>query len=286
MKRRKPSSHDDDESSDQFDIGDPYGGQRLVNVRESTVTTSNRAVDEECDDDNTNNSNKNNSVVDDDSDGMDYRADEQRYVFPASSTSTSHIYTAATTTSAAYCFGIGGVTPVPCLQREIGRMPQEQIQKVNEDLLGLSLGSNNKVADVVNEESIVQLLVEIEALDDQYKSAYHLAIELSSPTHVLHTSGLAVAFLRSVEGSAKRAAKRFVQHFQTKLELFGQDRLCRPILLSDLDQYDMEALESGGFQILPQKDRAGRPILFGRYTCMRYRSVTNMVRDVMYCSVV
>ena len=60
----------------------------------------------------------------------------------------------------------------------------------------------------------------------------------------------------------------------------------KDIELSDLDEYDMEALRSGGFQVLPKRDLAGRNVLFGRYTAMRYREIKNMVRlSLISCAV-
>jgi hypothetical protein len=44
----------------------------------------------------------------------------------------------------------------------------------------------------------------------------------------------------------------------------------------------MEALKSGGFQVLAERDLAGRSILYGRYTSMRYRTIENMLRALWY----
>jgi hypothetical protein len=184
--------------------------------------------------------------------------------------------------------------------REAARLTSEQQQKIGRDLLGIAADRVD-----VPESAVWELHEEISKLVradggtnngnriDQHRStetaaaaatsitgAFQLAMELD-PEYAT-SRRLSLAFLRSVEGSAKRAAKRYVRHFTTKLDLFGRDKLCKDIELSDLDEYDMEALESGGFQVLDQKDRAGRPILFGRYTCMKYRSVTNMVRALWY----
>jgi hypothetical protein len=64
--------------------------------------------------------------------------------------------------------------------------------------------------------------------------------------------------------------------------LFGENKLVKDITLDDLDEYDMEALESGGFQVLAEKDLAGRSVLYGRYTSMRYRTIDNMLRALWY----
>lgn len=182
----------------------------------------------------------------------------------------------AAVATSTFCFGTRQ-DPPPCLQREMVRLSTRQVQKIGEDLIG--------VADRVDvpESSVAELHREIQRLVSDGTvgtDAYQLAYELD-PEYATNRR-LGLAFLRSVEGCSKRAAKRYVRHFATKLELFGRDKLCKTIELSDFDEYDMEALESGGFQVLKEKDRAGRPILFGRYTCMKYRSVTNMVRALWY----
>lgn len=183
--------------------------------------------------------------------------------------------------AANFCFGNQQHgTMAPCLQREVVQLSNQQVQKIGEDLIG--------VADRVDvpDSAVAELYEQIENLvrtDSASTStaAYQLACELD-PEYASNNRRLSLAFLRSVEGSTKRAAKRYLRHFSSKLDLFGRDKLCKDIELSDLDEYDMEALESGGFQVLKEKDRAGRPVLFGRYTCMKYRSVQNMTRALWY----
>lgn len=147
-------------------------------------------------------------------------------------------------------------------------MPTASRERAGQDLLGV--GEEIEIP----LERLDELQERIDSLDDN-KAAYDLAMEMS-PEYAMDPR-LRMAFLRSVDGSAKKASKRFIRHFQTKLELFGREKLVKHIELSDLDDYDLEALRSGGFQVLPTKDRGGRPILFGRYTCMKYRSIDNMV---------
>ena len=166
---------------------------------------------------------------------------------------------------AAFCFG--GAEMPACLTRELNNMPMPSREQVGHDIFGIS-----EVNDIPM-DAIEQMEQEIKKV--KRKAAYELAMDLS-PEYVTHPRR-ALSFLRAVEGDPKRGAKRLIRHFETKLELFGADKLVKDIELSDFDPYDMEALRSGGFQVLPQKDRAGRPILFGRYTCMKYREIKNMV---------
>ena len=202
---------------------------------------------------------------------------------------------------AAFCFGLHQQQP-PCLQRETARLSSLEQQKIGNDLLGINSSTQDDSTSIkdVPLSSVYELHEEIHKLVQQdsgnasdsalttttnmssttITSAFQVAMEIN-PEYAL-SQKLSLAFLRSVEGSTKRAAKRYLRHFTTKLDLFGKEKLCKDITLDDLDEYDMEALESGGFQVLADKDRAGRPILFGRYTCMKYRSVQNMVRALWY----
>ena len=183
--------------------------------------------------------------------------------------------------AANFCFG-QPVDQAPCLQREVVSLSDSQVQKIGQDLIGL--GDASRVD--VPETAVAKLYEEVQRLvrtdtAGSSTAAFQLACELDMD-YAMNNRKLALSFLRSVEGSVKRAAKRYVRHFSTKLDLFGRDKMCKDITLADFDEYDMEALESGGFQVLKERDRGGRPILFGRYTCMKYRSVNNMVRALWY----
>ena len=170
--------------------------------------------------------------------------------------------------TSSFCFGAAEMPA--CFQRELQNMPQESREQAGQDVYGFAEPLD------IPEERIADLRVAMDRLEN--KAAYELALELD-PEYAM-SKKLAMAFLLSVEGNPKQAAKRLAKHFQTKLDLFGRERLVKDIEIIDLDDDDLEALYSGGYQILPQKDRAGRPILFGRYTAMRYKSVKNMVRRI------
>ena len=77
------------------------------------------------------------------------------------------------------------------------------------------------------------------------KSAYHLAMSLRPEWKTNHNFRL--MFLRAEEFQAKPAAEKMQRFFDVKLELFGQDKLCRPITLDDFNEEDMECLRNGHF---------------------------------------
>jgi len=67
-------------------------------------------------------------------------------------------------------------------------------------------------------------------------------------------------FLRAAGFHPQKAAIRLVAFFKEKLRYFGQEPLTRQIQLSDLDSDDLACLKAGHTQVLPPRDRSGRPI--------------------------
>jgi hypothetical protein len=117
--------------------------------------------------------------------------------------------------------------------------------------------------------------LEHEIADISPKDAYEKALQINS--QYVQDQALRLMFLRSEDFDAQDAAQRMVRHFDKKQELFGEDMLTKDIRLKDLTQDDLEALSCGGIQLLPQRDRAGRMIVFSRYLGFRYKSRTSMV---------
>lgn len=177
-------------------------------------------------------------------------------------------------------FCIGGSSssnPTPCLTRELNQLPMPSREQVGQDLYGM-----NSVEETIAPELFEQLEREIQKIEKMgsNREAYDQAVQLSH-TYV-YNEAFRTMFLRATEGDCKKAAKRLVRHFSTKKRLFGEEKLVKDITLTDLDEYDMEALESGGFQVLAERDLAGRSVLYGRYTSMRYRTTENMLRALWY----
>jgi len=167
-----------------------------------------------------------------------------------------------------HCLFSGAILP-DCLVRESRQMTPTRQVDARKDVLGIS-----PVLDV-SLEMIAQVWEHVHELED--KSGWDLAVQMD-PQYA-KSSERVMSFLRSVGGNPKQAARRLVRHFDTKLDLFGPTKLVKDIEIStDFSADDMAALESGGFQVLREKDRGGRPILFGRYTLMKYREIKNMVR--------
>ena len=161
--------------------------------------------------------------------------------------------------------------PVTLIARAMNSLSVGEREKGYEDLHG--------VADQVAETP--QLLeAKLKEFDQammsiEEKPAYELAIA-RDPAFV---ESERVKFLRCENYDPLRAAKRMVKFFQSKLELWGKERLHRRILLSDLDKDDRASLNSGSAQCLPSRDSAGRAVMFFFYReChAQYKTPPNMV---------
>ena len=73
---------------------------------------------------------------------------------------------------------------------------------------------------------------------------------------------LRLMFLRCDSFNANAATRRLMKFLQQKLTYFGEEKLTKEIKWSDLDEDDIEVLESGRWHIQSENDRSGRPIAF------------------------
>eukprot|EP00985_Skeletonema_marinoi_P017738 scaffold9803_cov72-Skeletonema_marinoi.AAC.1 len=77
---------------------------------------------------------------------------------------------------------------------------------------------------------------EIEKLPSDQKGALVKAMQMSKD---YVSSNFRLKFLRAEKFDAHLAAERMALHFEEKLELFGEEKLVREIIQSDLDEDDM-----------------------------------------------
>ena len=91
-------------------------------------------------------------------------------------------------------------------------------------------------------------------------------------------------FLRCCRFHIQPTCDLMIKYFRTKSYLFGIDKLTKCITLEDLSHEDKISLQSGGIQILPQRDHAGRLVVFSRYRNWIYPNQNKMhlLRAVWY----
>jgi hypothetical protein len=112
------------------------------------------------------------------------------------------------------------------------------------------------------DQCLLLMDMELRRLKKQKKqtSAYETALFLA-PRLVMDRE-FRLMFLRAESFDPKKALHRMVKYFESKLELFGFDKLVKTITQEDLHEDAKEALRVGMFQPLPAKDQSGRNIIF------------------------
>ena len=180
--------------------------------------------------------------------------------------------------------------PAPSCTREVDDAVQKEIQSMlAKDLIGLSSDERNQALDEIHgvlstqeedselvEQSLERLEEEINLIPSENRVAYDLAKSLSY--EYVHNRDFRLMFLRSDRFNAKLAASRLVNFFQHKHYLFGPRKLVQDITINDLDEDDLTTLRSGVLQILPSKDRSGRPIAIIFPGIKQFRTIENVVR--------
>jgi hypothetical protein len=106
-------------------------------------------------------------------------------------------------------------------------------------------------------------------------TALGVAFQVSSDYVANHL--FLLKFLRAKHFDAAAALKLLSRHFEMKKDLFGENKLGRDVLLSDLNEDDLESLRCGAFQFLSKPDIAGRAVSFSRPLMMKFKNRINMV---------
>jgi hypothetical protein len=117
------------------------------------------------------------------------------------------------------------------------------------------------------------------------RQAYNLALQIDSK--YAENLDFRLRFLRCELWDPEKAAMRFVKFWQVKLELFGQQLLCKTIRQEDLSPEAQVALMDGGVQHLSVRDCAGRLVCF---TCSDLvdpsRSMEARIQKLYYMAMV
>eukprot|EP00526_Cylindrotheca_closterium_P009653 CAMPEP_0113635670 /NCGR_PEP_ID=MMETSP0017_2-20120614/18596_1 /TAXON_ID=2856 /ORGANISM="Cylindrotheca closterium" /LENGTH=424 /DNA_ID=CAMNT_0000546465 /DNA_START=68 /DNA_END=1339 /DNA_ORIENTATION=- /assembly_acc=CAM_ASM_000147 len=132
------------------------------------------------------------------------------------------------------------------------------------------------------ETSLNRLEFELERIKHTHRKAiaYRMAEEMS-PDYV-HDQTLRMKFLRSEKFDIQKTSERFIRYFDCKLLFFGKEKLCKDITLQDLDKDDLKSLKAGYMQILPIRDRAGRPVFIALPQRQTFKTPMNKYRSLFY----
>lgn len=152
------------------------------------------------------------------------------------------------------------ITQVEPLETLVAKSYNEVSHEERGKLLNELHGVSDEIPETreLIQEHLAELDMELGKIDD--KKAYELALSLS-PQYVQDRRFL-LMFLRADSFDVRASAMRMVRHFEEKLNLFGSDLLTKDILLSDLEDHEIQYFRCGRQQPLMQRDRSGRMISF------------------------
>ncbi len=155
---------------------------------------------------------------------------------------------------------------------ELNSLSLEQRKEIYDDLHGVTMHR-----EVETPETIDRWLREFkDAIRKiRYKPEYEKAAFLN-PDFVLDPK-IALMFLRAEDYNAKRAARRIVTHYKHKMELFGVDKLARPITFDDLDEDDKNAALTGFYQRFHLPDQSGRSVIISFPHLLNFKTAINQV---------
>lgn len=103
-----------------------------------------------------------------------------------------------------------------------------------------------------------QLRLQARQQSDPRSQPFALA-EIQNPDFAYHPVSCE-RFLRASDYDVSKAAAGVLRHYHWKMQLWGESKLGKEIEMDDLSQADIGVLKKGYFQVLPERDRAGRMI--------------------------
>lgn len=164
------------------------------------------------------------------------------------------------------------------LEREFGQMSLTEQDQILFDVHGIPQSLDDDPLSI--EEALMMIGNEMKCLGNSNALGKAMYI---NPEYV-NSRPFRLMFLRSERHDPKLAAKRMMMHFEMKRELFGDGEILgRNVVLEDLDGDDMECLQSGYVQILPERDVSGRVVIFAAMMKRKYKNVENMVSGTLNC---
>ena len=148
---------------------------------------------------------------------------------------------------------------------------------VSRDLLKLSMRDRNSIQEEIHgvtnhfheetpeflEASLEELSQELNRIPDHdpIKAAYLDSQVSSNGQTYVYRPDFRLRFLRCELFDTRKAARRMLNFLNHACHLFGPKILERPIKITDLTKEDQKLLRKGYIQVLPFRDRSGRPII-------------------------
>ncbi|KAL3919590.1 MAG: hypothetical protein SGILL_003680 [Bacillariaceae sp.] len=99
----------------------------------------------------------------------------------------------------------------------------------------------------------------------------------------INSEQLRLMFLRAKRFDTQEAAENIVYHFEVKQVLWGDGEcLGRQIHYSDLSEDDRSSADSGFMSVLPERDAAGRAVMWFRPVPEAHKTAENCMRAMWY----
>ena len=157
-------------------------------------------------------------------------------------------------------------------------------ESINEEIHGVEVRNAGVTeSPELLRKSFQELDLELQKLRRQWV-AFDMSQRLFGETTYLNTDDLRIIFLRCDLFDVKNAASRICKYAELMHEIFGDFALQRRPYLTDLTDLELSILETGGYQILPGRDRAGRRILGNfAFDAPEEFDVRSRLRLSMYC---
>ncbi len=133
----------------------------------------------------------------------------------------------------------------------------EDRNAIDEEVHGVKNLSPKETPELL-QESMHQLSVELSKIP--IKVAFDKSQRLFADNTYINTADFRLRFLRCHFFDAQKAAVHIVTFLDFVDELFDDWALQRPIEIKDFSKAEMKILRSGIYQLLPYRDRSGRPI--------------------------
>lgn len=149
---------------------------------------------------------------------------------------------------------------------ELGKLTTDERERVWADLSGNREISNYQLPTNSENPSILQRCFrDFHRVLQEYKVQSPETplgrVLIETPDYVNQPSYM-IRYLRACDYSVPAALNLMARHFDMRAKLFAEIPLGRDIVLSDLNEKDMEFLSHGAYQYMSDVDRAGRCIAF------------------------
>ena len=144
----------------------------------------------------------------------------------------------------------------PSLAQELNELSVQEREAVFDEVHGVAKPLEETLELI--QESFLNLKRELARIPKKSRKAYDRAVFLKPSLEC--DDKFKLMFLRAERFDASAAAWRMVGYFNSKLELFGEEKLVKKLNMDDLSETDKAAGHSGSFHIFPQRDQAGRGV--------------------------